>query len=353
MQMNISSVILTTSLIFMLGFVVLTFLFIVIRRIVLQKRETKRKHIRNAIENDVLKTLALNTEKSAKETAAKYSRYPNILTSVLINFMERIKGKERNQLKAIFNHALRKKTLNDINSWWLRKRLHATHVFIMFSRFYDSAQIMKLLRDKPAVRLAALDSLARVPNEEAFSQIFNAFAKDPDPNIQEYMTVLFSLGQKAEHLVKKHLKKPLSDKKIALLIEITGAIPLPYLYPELLQFAEHPEMEIRTKLARALGNLNLPLPEIKEALMKLARDKEWQVKAQALKSLGNLQNLQALDLLTESLFSPHWYCRRNAGFALLNLGQKGVKRLQKIATQKKDKYAAEMAQMVLKESIIT
>ncbi|MFW6124088.1 MAG: HEAT repeat domain-containing protein [Acidobacteriota bacterium] len=267
--------------------------------------------------------------------------------------MESIKGEQRNQLKAIFNQALRKKTLRDINSFRLRKRLRATRVFIMFSSFYDSNQIMKLLRDKPAVRLAALDSLARVSNEEAISQIFNVFIKDPDPNIQEYMNVLFSLGQKAEHLIKIYLKKPLSNKKLALLIEITGAIPLPNLYPELLRFLEHQEMEIRTKLARALGNLNTPLSEIRKALMKLARDKAWQVRAQALKSLGNLQNFQALDLLTESLFSPHWHCRRNAGFALLKLGQKGFKRLQQIANQKKDKYAAEMAQMVLEESIIT
>lgn len=67
--MNISLIILTASLIFMLGFAVLIFLFIVIRRIVLQKRKAKRKHIKNANEKDVLKTLASNTDKSAEETA--------------------------------------------------------------------------------------------------------------------------------------------------------------------------------------------------------------------------------------------------------------------------------------------
>lgn len=340
-------------MVFLFGFAVSIFSFIVIRRIIIRKRETKIKQIKNAIEQDVLESLTSGTEESAKEVASKYSRYPNILTTVLIDYIDTIKGRERNQLRAIFNHALREKTLKDINSWWMRKRLRATRIFIMFSSSYDSSHIIKLLRDKPAVRLAAIDSLARVPNEEAFSQIFNTFAKDPDPNLQEYMNVMYSLGQKSENLIKKYLKKPLSATKLGLLIEIIGAIPIPDLHPELLQLSDHPEMEIRTSVARALGNLKIPLPEIIQILMKLSRDKAWEVKAQALKSLGNLQSQLALDVLTGSLFSPHWYCRLNAGFALVKLGKNGIERLKQITNQKKDKYAAEMAQMVLEESIIT
>jgi len=351
--MNFSLTILTASLILMLAFAVSIFLFIVIRRIVIRKREAKRKKIKDAIEKDVLKSLASGTEESSKEIASKCSRYPHILTTVLVDFIETIKGRERKQLKTIFNHTLREKTLKDINSWWMIKRLRATRIFIMFSSSYDASQIIKLLRDKPAVRLAAIDSLARVPNEEALSQIFNAFAKDSDPNIQEYTNVIFSLGQKSDHLIKKYLKKPLSNTKLGLLIEIIGSIPLPNLYPELLRFSEHPEMEIKTRVARALGNLNTPLPEIIQALMKLARDEAWEVKAQALKSLGRLQSHSALDVLTESLFSPYWYCRLNAGYALIKFGQKGIDRLKQISNQKKDKYAAEMAQMVLEESIMT
>lgn len=351
--MNLPLIVLIASLIFMIAFGLSIFLFIVIRRIVIKKKEVEQKQIKNAIEKDVLRSLALNTRESAQEIAFKYSRYRRILTTVLVDFIETIKGKERKQLKTIFNHALREKILKDINSWWMRKRLRATRIFIMFSSSYDTPQIMKLLKDKPAIKLATIDSLARVPNEEAFYQIFDTFVKDPDPNIQEYTNVIFSLGQKADHFVKKYLKKPLSHTKLCLLIEIIGAIPLPSLYPELLGFSDHPEMEIRTRVARALGNLDTPLHEIGLALMKLARDKAWEVKAQALKSLGRLQIYSALDILTESLFSPYWYCRLNAGHALIKFGQKGIDRLKQISKQKKDKYAAEMAQMVLEESIIT
>ena len=350
--MIFSFTILIASLIFMLAFVVSIFLFIVIRRIVIKKRESKRKQIGNAIEQDVLKVLSSGTEEPAKEIASKYSRYPDILANVLVDFIETIKGEQTNQLKAIFNYALRGKILRDISSWWMRKRLRATRLFIMFSGSYDSSQIIKLLRDKPSIRLAALDSLARIPNEETFSQIFDAFAEDPDPNLQEYINVMYSLGKKSEHLIKKYLKKPLSNTKIALLIKVSGAIPLPGLYPDILQFSNHPEMEIRAGVAKTLGNLNTPLPEIRQSLIKLARDEAWEVKAQALKSLGRLQSQSALDVLTESLFSHHWYCRLNAGYALVKLGQKGMGRLKQISNQKKDKYAAEMAQMVLEDSLV-
>ncbi len=350
--MNLQLIILTAGLIFMGAFAVSIFLFIVIRRIVLQKKQVKTKKIKDAIEKNVLKSFTSGTEEAAKQIASRYSSYPNILATVLVDFIETLTGEQRKQLKIIFNHALREKTLKDINSCWIRKRLRATRIFIMFSSSYDSPQIIKLLKDKPAVRLAAIDSLARVPNEEAFSQIFDSFAKDPDPNIQEYMNVMFSLGQKSENLIKKYLKKPLSLKKKDLLIEIIGAIPLPNLFPELLMFSNHPEMEIRASTARALGNLNTPLPEIIQTLMNLAQDESWEVKAQALKGLGKLQSQSALDVLTESLYSSNWYCRLNAGFALLQLGKRGIERLKQISSQKKDKYAAQMAQMVLEESII-
>jgi len=351
--MNLSLIILITSLIFMLGFAASIFLFIIIRRIIIKNLEAKRKKIKNAIEKDVLKSLTSGTDESVKKIAFKYSCYPDILTTTLFDFIETIKGRERNQLKAIFYQTLRKRILTDINSWRMRKRLRATRIFIMFSSSYDSPQIIKILRDKPAIRLAALDALAHVPNEEAFSQIFAAFTKDPDPNLQEYMNVMYVLGQKAANLIKKYLKKPLSVLKLSLLIEIVGSIPIQDLYPELLHLSDHPEMEIRTRTARALGNLKTPLPEIIKALMKLSRDEAWEVKAQALKSLGKLQSQRALDVLSESLFSPYWYCRLNAGFALTKVGEKGIERLKQISIQKKDKYAAEMAQMVLEESIIT
>ena len=58
----------------------------------------------------------------------------------------------------------------------------------------------------------------------------------------------------------------------------------------------------------------------------------------------------ALETLRKAMFSPHWHCRRNAGFALANLGDAGLKHLKEIAAQRADKYAADMARMILEET---
>ena len=117
--------------------------------------------------------------------------------------------------------------------------------------------------------------------------------------------------------------------------------------------ADHPEKEIRIRAARALGALNRPFEEATQALRRLATDEAWEVQAQAIKSMGKLKIIHALDLLTKALFSPHWYCRLNAAVAMTQLRPEGIRRLKKIASQKKDRYASEMAQMILADTVTT
>jgi hypothetical protein len=54
-----------------------------------------------------------------------------------------------------------------------------------------------------------------------------------------------------------------------------------------------------------------------------------------------------LDLLSQAFFSKNWYVRFNARSGLMNLGPAGVKRLEEIAQQTRDAYAAAMAAMAL------
>ena len=162
-----------------------------------------------------------------------------------------------------------------------------------------------------------------------------------------YINILYGLGDKIEPLVKKYLKKSLSIEKLMLLIELAGTIPLRSLYPDIMAFADHPEKEIRIKVARALGQMRIPTSL--DILIKLSDDEAWEVSAQAMKSLGKLGDLKAKDVLSKGMFSPFWHVRFNAGHGLANLGDLGIKHLQKVKKQKKDAYASDMANMVLDE----
>jgi HEAT repeat protein len=88
-------------------------------------------------------------------------------------------------------------------------------------------------------------------------------------------------------------------------------------------------------------------------LSGLAADPAWEVQAQAIRSLGSLQDWRTIPLLVKALFSPTWHVRYNAGYGLAAFGIVGVLQLQEVSRQKEDRFAADMAAMVLDSLILT
>ncbi len=347
--MSISLIIITYSLIFLFSFSLALFVYLILRRVVIQHQETVFQERYQKIEGEVLELITSPQKNFALEIAKKYKSYPQVLTKVLFDYIEQIKGEAREHLKKIFDHALKEKCLKDIYSQRLVRRLKTTHLFVVFSDSSEAPHILKLLNDKPIVKLVAINALSRIPSPRTMALIFQAFENDSVSNARTYINIMYGLGDKIEAQVRKHLKMSLSEEKLGLLIELIGAIPLRSLYQDILPFADHHEKEIRIKVARALGHMRIP--SSLDILFKLADDEAWEVSAQAMKSLGKLGDVQAKEVLSKGMFSPFWHVRFNAGHGLAKLGGMGLKYLQKVQRQKKDRYASEMANMVINETI--
>ena len=347
--MNISLLVVTYSLIFLMGFSLILFFYLIIRRLVVQYQENMFQKKYSKIENDILDIVTKPEQNLAETIAARYKHHPNILTKVLVDYIEQIDGLAKEQLQKIFNLSLKKKCLRDIHSKRKIKRLKATHLFVMFSEPSDTKHIVKLLNDKPIVKLVAITALSRIPTSKTMAYIFRSFVNDSIANARAYINIMFGLGSKIEPHARKYLQKSLSSEKLSLLIELVGAIPLRSLYQDILPFAEHPDKEIRIKVARALGHMRIPASL--DILINLTEDEAWEVSAQALKSLGKLGDMAAVDILAKSLYSPFWHVRFNAGHGLASLGSSGIKQLKKTKRQTKDRYASDMATMVLDETI--
>jgi len=97
----------------------------------------------------------------------------------------------------------------------------------------------------------------------------------------------------------------------------------------------------------------LLVPASRRTLSALAADPAWEVQAQAIRSLGSLQDWRTLPILVKGLFSPHWHVRYNAGYALAAFGLIGILQLQEVSRQKEDRFAADMAAMVLDTVVLT
>jgi hypothetical protein len=349
--MNLYSSLVLISFLGLVAICVGLFLTIIVRRAIVQNREREYTARYREIEAALLKLLGESGVDGAVALADRYAKFPRVLTDVLLNYARSLWGRERDKLSAIFDRALRSHFQSDVSSRRIVRRLRAARLIGFFSSPTDAAVIQALLRDPPIVRLAAANAIAQSPSTEALPMIFRAFETDDVANAHAYKNVLFSLQIRAENGIRESLGKSLGLEKLEILIEIVGAIPICALADEVASFAGHPDKEIRLRVARTLGSLSLP--EMLPVLLRLARDEAWEVVAQAVKSLGRLGSPEALDVLTQALFSRQWHVRFNAREGLLNMGGAGIARLDQVAKQTLDPYAADMATMGLVDASFT
>jgi hypothetical protein len=328
------------------------FLFIFSRRLLIEARERRDREAYDGMEADLLEVLAApDDRRAALAFASKYRSRPRVLKWVLVAYREALAGRSLEPLKVVFERTIRRRCLRDLKSPWLAIRLQNVRLFVDFSRPEEAVHLVKLLHDKPVVRLAALNALSSIASRETLAQIFDLFEKDPEPNLYAYSNILFSLGPRIEPFIRTSLEKPLPPDKMGLLLEMAGRLRLRGLFPQVVGFARHPDKELRIRSARALGHLLVPSSA--RTLCDLAADPDWAVQAQAVRSLGYLQEWNTLPVLAKAIFSPNWHVRYNAGYGLAAFGLVGVLQLQEISRQKQDRFAADMAAMVLDTVILT
>jgi hypothetical protein len=327
------------------------FLFILVRRLVIEARERRDRTAFEAMERDLLEVLTAPSPAAAAHIFARaYRARPRVLKNVLVAYREAIVGNSLEPLRIIFERTIRRRCLRELRSPFLATRLQNVRLFVDFSRPEEALHLVKLLHDKPIVRLAALNALSGIASRDTLARIFELFENDPEPNLYAYSNILFSLGPRIEPFVRASLDKALPPEKAGLLIEVAGRLPLRGLYPDIVFYARHADQELRIRAARALGRLLVP-GSVK-TLLDLAADPSWEVQAQALRGLGSLQDGQAIPLLVKGLFSPHWHVRYNAGFGLAAFGLTGILQLQDVSRQRHDRYAADMATMVLETVVL-
>ncbi|MBP1769044.1 MAG: lyase domain protein repeat-containing protein [Candidatus Aminicenantes bacterium] len=347
--MSASLILSLGSLVFLFSFALSLFIFIVLRRIVIDRLSARFKQSYQEIEKDILEAISRLSPEFSREVAERYKNHPAVLAKILLDYGNAITGEGREQLRIIFDRAVKARCLKSLASRRTARRLKNARLFIIFCGPEEGPVLIRLLKDKPIIKLCVLSALSNTPSPETLDYVFQAFGQDTGPAVRSYFNIMFSLGKRIEPLVKAHLQKPLSSEKLGLLVELVGVIPLHSLSREILSLAGHPDKEIRIRVARALGKLHLP--EALEVLIAMSSDEAWEVAAQAAKGLGKLGNPATTEVLVRSLFSPHWHVRYNAGYGLARMGEAGRRRLKEVASQNEDRYARDMSVMVLHELI--
>jgi HEAT repeat protein len=203
--------------------------------------------------------------------------------------------------------------------WW--KRLECARFLSVAATPHDIGRVLRLLRDThPAVQLAAATTLERIGSPVLVTA---ALEQLPflGPTVQAYYA---SVLKRARPAVIQHLKKlfrRLDDPRLPRIIEFAGRLEEPVLREGFTTLGTHPEPEVRTQVARALGKF--PHAESVAALAYLVHDETWPVRAQAIRSLGMIADQTTLPAVRDALRDPEWWVRLRAGLALTRFGAGG------------------------------
>jgi HEAT repeat protein len=107
------------------------------------------------------------------------------------------------------------------------------------------------------------------------------------------------------------------------------------------QAVQSDDMEVRIGACAAAGSL--VKRDALDLLLKALEDPAWQVRARAAKALGRRREQAAIEPLAEALKDRAFWVRQDAAMALRHVGQQGLSRLQHVAENSDDRYAAESA----------
>ena len=203
--------------------------------------------------------------------------------------------------------------------WW--KRLECARFLSVAATPHDIGRVLRLLRDPhPAVQLAAATTLERLGSPVLVTA---ALEQLPflGPTVQAYYA---SVLRRARPAVLRHLQqlfRRVDDPRLPRLVEFAGRLDEPVLREPFTTLGTHPDSEVRSQVARALGKF--PHPESVAALTYLVEDEAWPVRAQAARSLGMIADPATLPKVRAALRDREWWVRLRAGLALTRFAGPG------------------------------
>jgi hypothetical protein len=227
--------------------------------------------------------------------------------------------------------------------WW--RRLQAARALSNLAAAEDLATVHRLLIDPvPAVRLAAADTLARLPSPALAAAILDRATAGHTVVRNHLLEILASSRAVVLPVMVTRLGQSLPPWRLRALVDLAGLLADPRLLPHVIAHSDSGHLEVRIAAATSLRSY--PHPQAAAALRRLLRDPAWQVRARAAASLGAIEAIEAVDDLCATLCDRNWWVRLRSAIALRLVGPSGVHRLRAM-TPELDRYGYDMACYVL------
>ncbi len=304
------------------GMLLIALIILIILNRWIRLRRGAKLHPRRVELDAVMRRWTLS-QAGADDVLRALSRLPvSLAIDALVNWSARVAGERWQELSHALEHPWWARVVRaNCRSarWW--QRLECARFLSVAATQRDIGRVLRLLRDHhPAVQIAAATTLERLTSPVLVTA---ALEQLPflGPTVQAYYA---SVLKRARPAVLRHLQRlfrRLDDPRLPRIIEFAGRLQEPVLREPFTTLATHPDPEVRTQVARALGRF--PHKESVAALGYLVQDEAWQIRAQAVRSLGMIADPATLPLVRDALREREWWVRLRAGLALTRFGAFG------------------------------
>ena len=210
------------------------------------------------------------------------------------------------------------------------------------------ALLRLLVKDRRrAVRWAGARAVGEIGGRDAVEGLL-AMLEDRDSGlVRNAQEVLLETAPEAGREIVRHARTTKSASARLAAVELLGALRDTGASELLLELADAPDAELRTKVVKAAAALCDP--RFLDTFRRSLSDPVWSVRCQAANGLGAIGDVDAIADLFEAMGDEAWWVRFNAASALAELGPPGRAALAE-ATTDSDLRLQEVARYVLQRT---
>lgn len=313
----------------------------VIRSIYFSKLDRERERLKKKIDMFLDRKIVINSaDLKFPEKSIPWQAVEDLLLKARESASNENKVRITKLLEKLGYPAFYQRMLKSGNRW--QRSLAADRLGRIGSES-STRHLLEALNDPEIeVRSVALRSLGMISDPKALPLLITRLPRITTEEEGVFASTLKNtLIKLGESVVPSILSKidECDEEMQALLIECLGEIGSKKATSILMRKLTHPNPEIRSKSARALGKIRDPLAVSK--LIEVGEDNVWFVRLQVCRALGMIGDEKAIDFLSQRLTDENWQVRSAAAESLRQIGSPAFSALIKILTDGGDRYAKE------------
>jgi hypothetical protein len=329
--------------------------------------ESKRKREEQQARNMLLEFLSKDLNEVEEDEANAVQLFNQVSIRALITTFEQVATRlgevEQRRLRAsVIALWIETYALKLASSWWWWRRFEGVLLLRSVGTLSSEDRLVELLNDKhPTVSFYSAWALARVSPIRGLDELIHYIDLGGQDQVSKSNTLLLSFSQQVT-LLKELQLQYLKTVELEALFERLSDQLKPVLIEALIQSSRgqalpivrlgiiSTNIEIRIASFKAAATSRLSLSETE--LARGLSDPIWPVRAQAVKVVGVLRILNLIPQVCQCLSDGQWWVRYNSAHTLVQLGAAGVEALSYISQFGDDRFARDMARLILSEAIM-